>query len=121
MTNRFFYEAKVLRIVDGDTIDVMIDVGFDINHKARVRLLGINTPETRTNDLKEKAAGFAAKDFAKDWLDGCDTIYIQTHKDKSGKFGRVLADIYTDENKTACLNSDLVDCGHATPYFGGKR
>jgi micrococcal nuclease len=76
----------------------MIDVGFDIHHKARIRLLGINTPETRTKDLKEKAAGMAAKAYASDWLDGLDKIYIQTHKDKSGKFGRILGDIYSDES-----------------------
>ena len=71
--------------------------------------------------LKKIAGKLGLLDFAKDWLDGCDTVYIQTHKDKSGKFGRVLADIYADEDKTACLNSDLIDCGHATAYFGGKR
>jgi micrococcal nuclease len=121
IANKYFYSAKVVRVVDGDTIDAMIDVGFDIHHKARIRLLGINTPETRTKDLKEKEAGLAAKAYAHDWLDGLDNIYIQTHKDKSGKFGRILADIYSDENRTACLNSDLIEGGHATAYFGGKR
>lgn len=121
MESKYFYAAKVVRVVDGDTIDAMIDVGFDIHHKARLRLLGINTPETRTKDLAEKAAGKAATAYAIDWLDGLDTIYIQTHKDKSGKFGRILADIYSDENKSACLNEDLVDGGHATVYHGGKR
>jgi len=119
--NKYFYAAKVLRVVDGDTIDAMIDVGFDIHHKARIRLLGVNTPETRTKDLVEKEAGLAAKAFASDWLDGHETIYIQTHKDKSGKFGRILGDIYSDENKTAWLNEDLLEGGHATAYFGGKR
>ena len=108
-------------VVDGDTIDAMIDVGFDIHHKARIRLLGVNTPETRTKDLVEKEAGLAAKAFSSDWLDGHETIYIQTHKDKSGKIGRILGDIYSDENKTAWLNEDLLEGGHATAYFGGKR
>ncbi len=122
MDNRFFYKAKVLRVVDGDTIDALVDVGFNIHHKIRIRLYGVNTPETRTKDLEEKSAGLAAKAYAVDWcMGGGDVIYVQTFKDKSGKFGRVLADIYSDENRTACLNEDLIDGGFAQEYHGGKR
>ena len=65
---RFWYGATVLNVIDGDTIDLMIDLGFSIHHKIRVRLYGVNTPESRTKDLAEKAMGLKAKSFTKDWL-----------------------------------------------------
>jgi micrococcal nuclease len=65
---RFWYGATVLNVVDGDTIDLMIDLGFSIHHKIRVRLYGVNTPESRTKDLAEKELGLKAKSFTKDWL-----------------------------------------------------
>ena len=118
---RYFYEAKLDRIVDGDTIDLSIDLGFDVSYKARVRLHGVNTPETRTKDLKEKELGLAAKAFVYDWLAEHDSVYIKTLKDDSGKYGRVLGYIYTDERMTKCLNDDIIDAGHGVPYYGGKR
>jgi micrococcal nuclease len=119
-SNRYFYKAEILRVVDGDTVDVLIDLGFDILHKTRLRLYGIDAPETRTKDLKEKAAGLKAKTFAIDWLDGHSTVHIQTFKDKHGKYGRVLAEIYSDEIKTACLNHDLIESGNAFEYKSKK-
>lgn len=118
---RYFYEAKLDRIVDGDTVDLSIDLGFDVSYKARVRLHGVNTPETRTKDLEEKELGLAAKAFVYDWLAECDSVYIKTLKDDSGKYGRVLGYIYADEQMTKCLNDDIIDAGHGVPYYGGKR
>ena len=115
------YRAKVLRVVDGDTIDVELDLGFDITYKARVRFVGINTPESRTRDLEEKALGLAATDFVGRWLleeCGMNPI-IETSLDKKGKFGRVVGRIKNDER--VCLNDVLIEEGHATEYHGGKR
>ena len=88
----FHYRCEVTRVVDGDTIDVDIDLGFNIKYSERVRLLGINTPETRTRDLEEKAKGLEAKDFVINWLedmaDKCPII--ETKVDKKGKLRRIL-------------------------------
>lgn len=117
----FHYRCEVTRVVDGDTIDVDIDLGFNIKYSERVRLLGINTPETRTRDLEEKAKGLEAKDFVITWLedmaDNCPII--ETKVDKKGKFGRILGRVLNDEGE--CLNDTLVELGHATVYDGGKR
>jgi endonuclease YncB( thermonuclease family) len=118
---RFFYEAKVGRVVDGDTVDFIIDLGFDVAYKARVRLHGVNTPESRTRDLEEKELGIAAKNYVYDWLAGHDTVFIKTMKDGTGKYGRILGYIYSDEEMMACLNDDIIDSGHGEPYYGGKR
>jgi micrococcal nuclease len=118
---RYFYEAKVDRVVDGDTVDLFIDLGFGIYHKVRVRLYGVNTPESRTTDLVEKAAGLAAKDYVSDWIQGHPSVFIKTVKDNTEKYGRILGYLYSDEKMTACLNDDLIDSGHAVAYFGGAR
>jgi len=121
LMDRFFYQADVLKIVDGDTLDLMVDVGFDIHHKIRVRLYGVNTPESRTSDLEEKKLGLKAKDFTLDWVKESETIFIQTIKDKTEKYGRILARIYSNEKMEKCLNDDLISSGNAVEYFGGKR
>ena len=118
---RYFYAAKVARVVDGDTIDFMIDLGFGIYHKVRVRLYGVNTPETRTRDELEKAAGLAAKDYVYDWLSGREEVYVKTIKDEGGKYGRILGFVYSDPELQVCLNDDLIDSGHGVPCYGGKR
>tara|TARA_R110000824_G_scaffold126906_2_gene286674 strand:+ start:192 stop:536 length:345 start_codon:yes stop_codon:yes gene_type:complete len=111
------YKIKnVDRVVDGDTIDVTIDLGFSLYHKTRIRLAGINTPETRTRDLEEKAAGIRAKDFLIDRIINADKITLQT--EKTGKFGRYLGVVYADG---VDLNQTLLEEGHATKYDGGKR
>ena len=117
----YHYRSTVDRVVDGDTIDVILDLGFDISLKERVRLVGINTPESRTRDLEEKARGLAAKDFVCQWLleEAGNNPIIETLKDKTGKFGRILGRVINDEGE--CLNDILVAEGHATPYDGGKR
>ena len=123
MTNAplYHYRAKVVNIVDGDTIDVELDLGFDIILKERIRFLGMNAPESRTKDLEEKARGLAAKDFVGRWLlEKCgNQCIIETKVDKKGKFGRILGRILDDEG--VCLNDVMIKEGHAIPYFGGKR
>ncbi len=117
----FEYFCKLERVVDGDTIDVNIDLGFQVWHKARVRMLGIDTPESRTRNLEEKALGLASKARLKELLKG-KKVKIECSKEK-GKFGRVLAIVWTvdKEGKEIDINSQLIEEGHARPYFGGKK
>lgn len=119
---RFWYGATVIDVIDGDTIDLMIDLGFNIHHKIRVRLYGVNTPESRTKDLKEKEMGLKAKSFTKDWLTNNKWVFVNTIPDKNDKYGRILARIYSSDQiedpKTACLNVDIVEAGFAREYFG---
>ena len=86
------YNCKVKRVVDGDTVDVVIDLGFDIHFATRVRLYGMDTPESRTRNKDEKVRGLMSKDFLKEWMEKDDVI-IRTRKDKKGKFGRVLGEM----------------------------
>jgi len=116
----FHYKATVDRVIDGDTIDVVLDLGFDISYRGRIRFQGINAPESRTRDAVEKQAGLAAKRYVEDWINGHEQrVIIQTSLDDRGKFGRILGRILNDEGE--CLNDELVSLGHATPYDGGKR
>lgn len=117
----YTYKAFLDRVVDGDTVDLVIDLGFDIQYKCRCRLYGINTPESRTKDLKEKELGLSAKAYVQDWFNWNGPCFIETMKDGKGKYGRILAKIYADEEMKVCLNEQLVDAGHAVEYFGGKR
>tara|TARA_R110000851_G_scaffold105835_1_gene224517 strand:+ start:205 stop:573 length:369 start_codon:yes stop_codon:yes gene_type:complete len=115
----YHYSAAVTRVVDGDTVDVLVDLGFDIHTKQRVRLYGINTPETRTRDKAEKVAGLKAKERLKCLLrDNKNRCVIETRLDKKGKYGRVLGVLYIDKTN---LNKTLVDEGHAKRYHGEKR
>jgi micrococcal nuclease len=122
VSERFWYGATVLGVVDGDTVDLMIDLGFNIHHKIRVRLYGVNTPESRTKDLKEKELGLKAKQFTKDWLTSHKWVYVNTVPDKNDKYGRILAKIYSSDDisatTTACLNTDIIQAGFAREYFG---
>ena len=109
------FQAKVRRVIDGDTLDLDIDLGFHITLSERVRLMGIDTPETRTRNLVEKADGLKAKEFVIGFVaDG--SVVIKVHG--FGKFGRPLVDLYKG---SVCLNDQLVLHGLAAPYFGGKR
>jgi len=118
---RFCYGAKVEKVIDGDTVDLSIDLGFDIHHKIRVRLYGVDTPESRTVNKAEKEAGLKAKEFVKTWTNTHASVVIETIKDKSEKYGRVLANVYSDELKSSCLNTELVSQGFAKAYFGDKK
>ena len=110
---------KVTKVVDGDTIDVIIDLGFDIMYKSRVRLFGIDTPESRTRDLVEKKYGLMSKDFLKDKLKNADKIVIKTHKgEETGKFGRILGEIFCDNVN---INQQMCDVGHAVAYYGQSK
>ena len=114
------YRCKVLRIVDGDTIDVDIDLGFGIwIHKERVRLAGIDTPESRTRDLTEKAFGLASKQFVKDIMPIGSQQIIKTQKDKTGKFGRILGDFKLEND--VLLSQLMIERYYAVPYFGGDK
>ena len=110
---------KVTKVVDGDTIDVIIDLGFDIMYKSRVRLFGIDTPESRTRDLVEKKYGLMSKDFLKDALKNADKIVIKTHKgEETGKFGRILGEIFCDGLN---VNQEMCNQGHAVAYYGQSK
>jgi len=121
----YTYKISPLKVVDGDTIDADIDLGFDIKVKKRIRFMGINAPESRTRDLEEKAKGLAAKDRVKQLLDGCENVTLKSHG--IGKFGRCLGEIMLDkidgsEKLTlVSLNELLIKEGHAVEYHGGKR
>jgi micrococcal nuclease len=116
----FSYRVKrVTKIVDGDTIDVLLDMGFDILYQQRVRLFGIDTPESRTRDLVEKKFGLKAKKFLTDQIKKATKITIRTYKgDETGKFGRILGDVYCDGKS---VNSLMCKVGHAVQYYGQNK
>ena len=113
------YACEVKRVVDGDTIDVVLDLGFDILYKSRVRLYGIDTPESRTRNLDEKARGKMAGAFLKDAIEKGEKVVIQTKlKDSRGKFGRVLGDVIVDGVN---INKALVENNYAVAYHGQSK
>jgi micrococcal nuclease len=112
---------KVLKVVDGDTIDVDIDLGFDISYSQRVRLAGIDTPESRTTDKAEKVLGLEVKDRLKKAIDAATNIVIKTEKpDSSEKYGRILGWVFLDDNKVS-INQTLIDEGYAWGYMGETK
>jgi micrococcal nuclease len=112
---------KVLKIVDGDTIDVDIDLGFNVSFTQRVRLAGIDTPESRTTDLKEKALGLEVKEYLKHLLEDAEDIVIQTEKpDSSEKYGRILGWLFINDEDTS-LNEKMISEGYAWEYDGGTK
>ena len=112
------YKGIIRRVVDGDTVDITLDLGFDILYNNRIRLVGIDTPESRTRDLEEKKLGLAAKDRVKELCPVGSTVTVKTTKDGRGKFGRILGEIYVGDVN---VNKLLVEEGHAVEYFGGKK
>ena len=123
------YKAVVNRVVDGDTIDVTIDLGFSVWKKMRVRMEGINTPESRTRDLEEKKRGLAAKDRLKNILEFNDNKCV-LKVSGVGKYGRALATVLVeslsplngeDGITLIDVNKQLIEEGHAVEYWGGKR
>ena len=118
-TDYSYRVKKVTKIVDGDTIDVLLDMGFDILYQQRVRLFGIDTPESRTRDLEEKKYGLLSKYFLKAELSLGKKITVKTYKgDETGKFGRILGDIWIDGNS---VNQKMCDKGYAVPYYGQNK
>ena len=111
------YKVKILRVLDGDTVDVLFDFPFGIQVKKRVRLFGINAPETRTRDLEEKSKGILAKERLSELLKEAKMkCVLRYHGD--GKFGRPLGELFVNGVN---INLVLVSEGHSVPYFGGKR
>jgi micrococcal nuclease len=113
------YRARVLRVVDGDTVDLRIDLGFSVQIEQRVRLLGIDTPEINSPDPEKRVAALAAKAMLAELLPEQTFVTVVTEKDKTEKYGRYLARIYNE--KVADVAAALIDKGLGVPYFGGKR
>ena len=122
----YTYNAKCTRVVDGDTIDAEIDLGFDVKISKRIRLSGIDAPESRTRNKVEKKLGLAAKERLIELMEGAANVFELESKE-IGKYGRILGVIYInklsgkDTITQACINEMLVSEGHATEYDGGKR
>ena len=113
------YEYKVKsvdRVVDGDTVDVVLDLGFGLFKKERVRVAGVDTPEKRTRNAKEKMLGYDATEFAEAWFEDSDGITVKTEKD--GKYGRMLGWFFRGYE---CFNHRLIDEGYAWSYTGGTK
>ena len=119
------YRCKVTRVVDGDTVDVDIDLGFGVwMHKERVRLYGIDTPESRTRDLEEKKFGLIAKEQIKFFLPAGSMQTLVTVKDKAGKFGRILGKFLIYDKKTdsrMTINDWTIREHHAVAYHGQSK
>jgi micrococcal nuclease len=116
-----YYVKKVENVVDGDTIDVVIDLGFDIMFASRVRLAGIDTPESRTKDKAEKALGLESKEYLKKHLKDANSVVIKTEKiNSSEKFGRILGWIYVNGD-TVSLNDMMINDGYAWGYLGDTK
>ena len=114
------YNCKIVRIIDGDTVDVDIDLGFAVwLNKQRIRLFGVDTPESRTRDAEEKKFGILAKNFVKGRLPVGSMQILRTRLDDSrGKFGRILGEFVLEETT---LNQLLIVTNHGVPYFGQSK
>jgi micrococcal nuclease len=112
---------KITNVVDGDTIDVDIDLGFDVSFSQRVRLAGIDTPESRTSDKFEKTLGLEAKEYLKKKLKDAKDVVIKTEKpDSSEKYGRILGWLYVDGD-TISVNDHMIEDGYAWGYLGDTK
>ena len=122
---KYIYRAKLVRVVDGDTVDALIDVGFDIWVKKRIRYRGVDTWESRTRNLEEKKKGLAAKARNKELLESVSSKsgYFRIKSYGTGKYGRVLADLFIQdkEGTTININKQLIKEGHAYVYEGGTK
>jgi micrococcal nuclease len=116
-----YYVKKVTNVVDGDTIDVEIDLGFDISFSSRVRLAGIDTPESRTSDKAEKVLGLESKEYLKSKIKDAKSVVIKTEKmDSSEKYGRILGWIYLDGSDVS-VNEQMISQGYAWGYMGETK
>jgi micrococcal nuclease len=118
----YVYRIKsITKVVDGDTIDANIDLGFDISFTKRIRLAGIDSPESRTTNLKEKALGLESKEWLKKTLEGAKDILIKTEKpDSTEKYGRIIGHLFINDQETS-LNNQMIAEGYALEYEGGKK
>ncbi len=114
------YSCKLVRVVDGDTCDAMIDLGFDTWVEKRIRFKGVDTWESRTRDLEEKAKGLEAKAFTKDLLENSDDGKFSIISYGLGKYGRVLGELFVKGHEQS-VNDLLIENGHAYEYEGGKK
>ena len=119
----YTYRCNVIKIIDGDTVDVDIDLGFEVwLKKQRIRMYGIDTPESRTRDLEEKKYGLAAKEFLTGMLDDDAGILLKTYKDEKGKFGRILGELWRTTNYAdKSVNDYMVEKYHAVAYYGQSK
>jgi len=116
-----YHVKKVTNVVDGDTIDVEIDLGFDISFSSRVRLAGIDTPESRTTNKAEKVLGLEAKEYVKSKIKDAKDIVIKTEKmDSSEKYGRILGWLFLDGSKVS-VNEQMIADGYAWGYLGDTK
>lgn len=116
-----YFVREITNVVDGDTVDVLIDLGFDILFASRVRLAGIDTPESRTSDKAEKALGLEAKDYLKKQLKDAKSIVIRTEKmDSSEKYGRILGWLYVN-GESESINNKMINDGYAWGYLGETK
>jgi micrococcal nuclease len=116
-----YFVKEVTKVVDGDTIDVVIDLGFDIMFSSRVRLAGIDTPESRTTDKVEKALGLESKEYLKKNLKDAKPIVIKTEKmNSSEKYGRILGWLYIN-NDSESINDKMINDGYAWGYLGETK
>jgi micrococcal nuclease len=116
-----YHVKKVNNVVDGDTIDVDIDLGFDISFSSRVRLAGIDTPESRTTNKAEKVLGLEAKEYVKSKIKDAKDIVIKTEKmDSSEKYGRILGWLFLDGSKVS-VNEQMIAEGYAWGYLGDTK
>ena len=122
---KYIYRAKLVRVVDGDTVDALIDVGFDIWVKKRIRFKGLDTWESRTRNLEEKALGLKAKARTKELLESVSSKsgYFRLKSYGLGKYGRVLGELFImdKEGKQWNINKTLINEGHAYVYEGGTK
>ena len=109
---------EIVKVVDGDTVDVVIDFGFNLSKKERVRLAGIDSPESRTRDAEEKIFGLEAKAYLKTRLEGSKKLIVKTEKD--GKYGRMLGWFYNSDVESS-INNEMIEKGYAWEYDGGKK
>ena len=123
--DKYIYRAKLDRVVDGDTVDALIDVGFDIWFKKRIRFMGLDTWESRTRDLEEKKLGKLAKERTRQLLEDVSSKsgYFRVKSHGLGKYGRVLGEIFImdKDGKQWNVNETLITEGHAYIYDGGKK
>ena len=116
-----YFVEEVKNVVDGDTIDVVIDLGFDILFASRVRLAGIDTPESRTTDKAEKALGIEAKEYLKKQLKDAKSVVIRTEKmNSSEKYGRILGWVYVN-GESESVNNKMINDGYAWGYLGETK
>jgi micrococcal nuclease len=118
----YIYRIKsVIKVVDGDTIDALIDLGFDISLEKRIRLAGIDTPESRTTNAKEKIMGLESKDWLKHRVENAQRILIKTElPDSTEKYGRIIGHLFINGEETSLNNQMIID-GYALTYDGGTK